>query len=204
MSLNVTGLNAYTDEHKMGLIKKSILEGRTINYVTVQPDIKSSASINIIDSTLVAAAGSCGWNAAGETALTQRDITVCPIKVNEAICLDTLESYYTQKMMNAGSYNTDIPFEQIYAEEKAGKINAMIEDVMWKGDEGEAGNLALCNGFLYLLEDEKASTVAGNVDSVTGLTAGNIIDVIDGVISVVPSDIIDADDLVIPLRWKRR
>ena len=52
MGLDVSGLSVYTDENKLDLIKKSILEGRTLNYVTVQPDIKSSATINIIDSTL--------------------------------------------------------------------------------------------------------------------------------------------------------
>jgi len=99
MSLNVSGLSVFTDENKMELIKKSVLGGRTTQFITVQPDIKSSASINIIDSTLDAQAGACGWNAAGTTALSQRNLAVCPIKINEAICLDTLESYYTQKMM---------------------------------------------------------------------------------------------------------
>ena len=206
MSLNVSGLNAYTDENKMGLIKKSILEGRTVNYITVQPDIKSSASINIIDSALVAAAGSCGWNAAGSTSLTQRDLSVCPIKINESICLDTLESFYTQSMMNPGSYNTEIPFEQMYSEEKAGKIQAMIEDVIWKGNVATgSGNLALCDGFVQLFENTAASgsTVAGNTGSVTAITAANVIDVIDAMIAVVPADIIDQDNLVLFLGYEK-
>jgi len=205
MALNVSGLNTYTDENKMPLIKKSILEGRTVNYITVQPDIKSSASINIIDSTLVAAAGSCGWDAAGTTALSQRDLSVCPIKINESICLDTLESYYTQKMMNAGSYNEEIPFEQMYSEEKADKIQAMIEDILWKGDTvSGSGNLALCDGFINLFENTAASgsTVAGNTGSVTAITAANVVDVIDAMIAVIPADIIDADNLVLFLGYE--
>ena len=205
MSLNVSGLNAYTDENKLPLIKKSILEGRTVNYITVQPDIKSSALINIIDSTLVAAAGSCGWDAAGTTALSQRDLSVCPIKINESICLDTLESYYTQKMMNAGSYNEEIPFEQMYSEEKADKIQAMIEDILWKGDTvSGSGNLALCDGFINLFENTAASgsTVAGNTGSVTAITAANVVDVIDAMIAVIPADIIDADNLVLFLGYE--
>ena len=198
MSLNVAGLSVYTDENKMDLIKKSVLEGRTLEYVTVQPDIKSSASINIIDSTLVAQAGACGWNVAGTTILTQRDISVCPIKVNEAICLDTLESYYTQKMMNPGSYNESIPFEQIFAEDKSDKIQDLIENILWKGDTvGGAGNLALCDGYIALFDSLSASTVAGNVDAVTAITAANIIDIVDGIVGVVPADIIDADDLIL-------
>ena len=90
MSLDVSGLSAYTDENKMDLIKKSVLGGRTLDFISIQPDIKSSATINILDSNLVAAAGACGWSEAGTTELTQRTLSVCPLKVNEAICLDTL------------------------------------------------------------------------------------------------------------------
>jgi len=200
MSLNVDGLGAYTDENKLPLIKKSVLGGRTLNYITVQPDIKSSATINIIDSTLSAQAGACGWNAAGTTALTQRAIDVCPLKVNESICLDTLEAYYTQKMMNPGSYNEEIPFEQIFAEEKADKINALVDDLIWKGGvAGSTGNQALCEGFIHLFTETaaSASTVNGNTGSVTALTASNIIDVVDRMVTAVPTDIIDADDLIL-------
>jgi hypothetical protein len=196
MSLNVAALTTYTDELKMELIKKSVLQGRTTQLITVQPDIKSSASINIIDSTLSLQAGACGWNEAGTTALTQRDLSVCPIKINESICLDTLESYYTQKMMQPGSYNEEIPFEQIFSEEKAGKINAVIDDIIWKGDTvSGSGNLALCDGFIVLADSLSASTVAGNTSSATAITAANVIDLVDDMVAAVPSDIIDADDL---------
>ena len=39
MGLDVSGLSVYTDENKMDLIKKSVLEGRSLEYLTVQPDI---------------------------------------------------------------------------------------------------------------------------------------------------------------------
>ena len=198
MALDVSGLSVYTDENKMDLIKKSILEGRTLEYVTIQPDIKSSATINIIDSTLVGQAGACGFNSSGTTALTQRTLSVAPIKVNESICVNTLESYYTQKMMNAGSYNESIPFEQIFAEDKADKISDMIETILWKGDTAGSGNLALADGLLKTIDG--VSAVDGNVDGVTvatGITSANVVDIIDGIVASVPADIIDAEDLVL-------
>ena len=198
MALDVSGLSVYTDENKLDLIKKSILQGRSLEYVTIQPDIKTTATINIIDSTLVGQAGSCGFNADGTTTLSQRPLTVKPIKVNEAICVETLESYYTQKMMNAGSYNENLPFEQIYAEDKAEKIADMIESVLWKGDTTGAGNLALVDGYLKLIDS--ISAVDGNVDGVTvatGVTSANIVDIIDGMVASIPADVIDADDLVL-------
>lgn len=201
MSLNVAGLTAYVDENKMALIKKAVLGGRTLRFITVQPDIKSSATINIINSDLVAQAGACGWSEDGETILSQQLLSVCPLRVNESICLDTLEQYYTQKLMQPGSYNETIPFEQIFASEKADKINALIDDLIWKGDtQNGTGNLALCDGFIYLAENDvnwTGTTVDGNVDNVTAITASNIVDIVDGASSVVPTDILGMNDLTL-------
>ena len=199
MALDVSGLSAFTDENKMDLIKKAILTGRSLEFMTIQPDIKSSATINILDSTLVGQAGSCGFNSDGTTVLSQRTLSVDAIKVNESICIDTLEAYYTQKMMNPGSYNESIPFEQLYSEDKAEKIADMLESIVWKGDKAGSGNIALADGLLKVI-DAEGSVVDGNVGAVTaatGITAGNVVEIIDGMVESVPADIIDADDLIL-------
>jgi len=199
MSLNVDGLAAYTDEQKMPLIKKSVLGGRTLQFITIQPDIKSSAAINILDSTLSIQAGGCGFSNAGSTILSQRDLSVCPLKVNESVCLDTLEGYYTQAQMQAGSYNESIPFEQLYAEQKAELIAAAIEDNIWKGNHASYTAYTACDGFIKLFENTaaSASTVNGNSTSATAITAANVIGLVDAMASAVPTDIIDAEDLVL-------
>ena len=199
MALDVSGLSAFTDENKMDLIKKAILTGRSLEFMTIQPDIKSSATINILDSTLVGQAGSCGFNSDGTTVLSQRTLSVDAIKVNESICIDTLEAYYTQKMMNPGSYNESIPFEQLYSEDKAEKIADMLESIVWKGDKAGSGNIALADGLLKVI-DAEGTVVDGNVGAVTaatGITAGNVVEIIDGMVESVPADIIDADDLIL-------
>ena len=197
MSLNVAGLTAYVDQERMALIKKMILTGRSVRYLTVQPDVKSAASINLLSSNLIAQAGGCGFTNTGTTILTQQTLNVCPLKVNESICLDTLEQYYTQAMMNPGSYNTEIPFEQIYAEEKVSQISSLIDDLIWKGDTvSGSGNLNLCNGFIKLANSTySASTVVGNTGSITSITASNIVAAVDNAVNVIPANIIDMDDL---------
>jgi len=197
MSLNVAGLTAYVDQERMALIKKMILSGRSVRYLTVQPDVKSAASINLLSSNLIAQAGGCGFTNTGTTILTQQTLNVCPLKVNESICLDTLEQYYTQAMMNPGSYNTEIPFEQIYAEEKVSQISSLIDDLIWKGNTTSGvGNLNLCNGFIRLADTTySASTVDGNVSNATAITASNIIALVDDAVNVIPANIIDMDDL---------
>lgn len=213
MSLNVSGLAAYTDETGMDLIKAAVLKGRTADIVRVQGGIKSTAAINIIGSSLTAQAGACGWNAAGTTSLTQRDISVCDIKVNEAICLNTLEDYYTQVMMNPGSYNENIPFEQIFAEEKRDQIMALVDDLFWKGSTNATRvfgnvtvsattNYTLCNGILETLvhTSASASTVSTSLSG-TAFSAGSAIAIVDAMIGAVPQDVMDAQDLVLLLSY---
>ena len=198
MSLNVAGLTAYVDETRMALIKKMILGGRSTQFLTIQPDIKSTASINLLSSTLVAQAGGCGFSNSGTTDLTQNDLAVCPIKINESICLDTLEAVYTQTLMQPGSYNTQIPFEQLYVEEKTEQISALIDDLIWKGNTATgSGNLALCDGFIALAASAtySGSVVNGNTSSATAITASNIIGLVDDAVAAIPTNIIDMDDL---------
>ena len=197
MSLNVAGLTAYVDQERMALIKKMILSGRSVRYLTVQPDVKSAASINLLSSNLIAQAGGCGFTNTGTTILTQQTLNVCPLKVNESICLDTLEQYYTQALMNPGSYNTEIPFEQIYAEEKVSQISSLIDNLIWQGNTTSgSGNLNLCNGFIRLADvTYSGSVVDGNVANYTAITASNIIAMVDDAVNVIPANIIDMDDL---------
>jgi hypothetical protein len=196
MALNVAGLTAYVDQVKMDLIKKMILGGRSTSFLTVQPGIKSAASINLLSSNLVAQAGGCGFNDEGETILTQNTLNVCPLKVNESICIDTLEQYYTQVMLAPGSYDTDFGFEQIYTEEKVSQISSLIDNLIWKGNEAGSGQLALCNGFITLAQTTySGSVVNGNVNSVTSITPSNIIDIVDNAILAIPTNIIAEDDL---------
>jgi len=196
MSLDVSGLSAYTNENAMSLIKEAILKGRTADLITVQGGVKSAATINRLSSTLNAQAGACGWSATGSTVLDQRTITVCDIKINEAICLNTLEDYYTQVMMNPGSYNESIPFEQLFAENKREAVSALIEDLIWRGDvSGGSGNLALCDGFLDLFNGNQALLGAYATYSGSALSAGNAVATVDAMVAAVPANVIGEADL---------
>jgi len=196
MSLNISNLTAYVDEQRMALIRKMVLGGRSINYFTVQPDIKSSATINTLSSNLVAQAGSCGFTDQGTTDLNQNTLTVCPLKVNESICINDVESVYLQYLVAPGSYAENFGFEQLYAEDKVANISSLIDTLVWVGDTNATGQTALCDGLITLGETTySASTVAGNISNATAITANNIIGLIDDMVSVVPTNIIDRDDL---------
>ena len=197
MSLNLSALNAWTDEHAMDLIKEAVLKGRTTDLAKVQGGIKHAATINRLSTNIIGQNGACGWNPEGTTTLDQRTITVCDIKINEAICLNDLEDYYTSVMMNPGSYNTEIPFEQLFAENKRDQIMGLIEDLVWKGNTATGtGNLDLCDGFLTLFGASASGVVSGTFSA-----GGNLVDVIDAMIADLNPNVIDMDDLHIFLSY---
>jgi hypothetical protein len=196
MALDLNGLQAYTNENAMDLIKEAVLRGRTVDLVQVQGGIKSSATINRLSTTLNAQAGACGWSATSSTTLDQRTISVCDIKINESICLNDLEAYYTQVMMNPGSYNTEIPFEQLFAENKRDQILGLVEDLIWKGNTSTGtGNLALCDGFVKLFNAGITASSAFYGTYSTSNLANEVIAKVDQAISKLNTDIIDTDDL---------
>lgn len=208
MSLSLATMTAYVEQNASDLIKEAVLKGRTVDLVTVQGGIKSAQTINRISTSLSGQAGACGWNAAGTTTLDQRTITVSDIKINEAICLNDLEAYYTQVAMNPGSYNTAIPFEQTFAENKRDQIMAMIEDIVWRGNTSTgSGNLALADGFVklfdagvtassgrYITYSAAALSGAGSGGAYSA-TSSNIVELVDELARLVNTNVIDTPDL---------
>ena len=163
MAFSVGTLANYTDEQRFPLIRKAVLSAKTASLLTLQAGVKSSAAINILESDAVFQADGCGFNASGTTALTQRVITAGAIKVQEALCPKTLEAKYIQTQLAPGSMYDSIPFEQIYAEEKAAQIAKALEVSLWQGDL--ASGTANLNKFDGLLKVIDGSYSAANVNA---------------------------------------
>lgn len=191
MVIDLSALTKYTDELAVSLIRKSVLEGRTIETgISIQPDVKYKAALNIMSSDLTALATACGISPTGSVVLSQRDLEVCPITVFEDVCLNDLEQYWTGKLMSRGSYNETIPFEQLYTEDKVAKIQALQEDLFWKGSKNgndvtgqgvATGNLTLCDGVLDILQFTSATNsviIASTTASYSATTAIGIVDTI--------------------------
>lgn len=202
-TLNLSNLTKYTDQMSGILLKEAVLAGHTFDYISIQSGIKYKDSINIMSNTLVAVAGGCGTiSPTGSTTLTQRDIAVCPIKVEESICVEEFEEYWIGQLAKEGSYNEFLPSElnSLYTAIKAEKIGQLVEDMFWKGStDGTygSGNLLLCDGILEILENTSAtSSVVGTTYS-GALTTANAITVVDDMISLIPTDVLDAPDLTL-------
>ena len=200
-SLDLSALSKYTDQLGQDIMKEAVLRGRTLDVITVVPGVKYKTSLNVMTDTILGQIGACSWNPSGGTALAQREISVCGIKVNENICPDEMEQYWIGMQMKAdGSYNTSAPdsFVRPFVEMKRDGVSAMIDDIFWAGDTATGtGNKKLCNGIFQILTKTSAS---GSTVPVTksAITVSNAISILDNsLVANVPSDVINDEKLIL-------
>ena len=194
---NLSSLATYTDEVGGELIRRAILEGETAKIIKVQPGVKGSQSINLLNSTLVVQEGTCGWNSSGSTIYTQRDIQVCQYKVNESLCPADLNNYWLGQLLTPGSTPETVPFEAQISELKVAQISQYVENLMWGASSADT----CFSGFKELVAQQGSgtTTVTGGI-VVTGssaLTSSNALAQVDLLVEAIPDDIVDRTDLVV-------
>ena len=195
MSFSLGTLTAYTEQQRLPLITKAVFAARTASLFTKQVGIKSAAALNLMDTDAALAAGtSCGWTASGTTTFTQRNITVAPMKIQEALCPRSLEQYWMQSQLTQGSTYDGVPFEQAFAEQKALRIAEALENAIWSGS-------TLVTGLLTILNAASGSTVSGNTGAVSSITTTNVISVFDNIYNQIPQAILTRNDLVMFCGW---
>jgi hypothetical protein len=172
------------------LIRRAILEGETAKIIKVQPGIKGSQAINLLDSTLYVQEGSCGWTSSGQTTYTQRDIQVCQYKVNEALCPADLNNYWLGQLLTPGSTPETVPFEAQISELKVAQISQYVENIMWGASSADT----CFSGFIELIDNLTGSVI--NVSGAT-LTSSNALAQVDLLVEAIPDDIVNRTDLVV-------
>jgi len=188
---NLSSLATYTDEVGGELIRRAILEGETAKIIKVQPGIKGSQAINLLDSTLEVQPGSCGWQSSGQTTYTQRDITVCQYKVNEALCPADLNDYWLGQLLTPGSTPETVPFEEQISILKTQQISQWIENEIWN-----ASSATTCfSGFIELVDNLTGSVIT--VSGTSAITSSNGLAQVDLLVEAIPDDVVNRTDWVV-------
>jgi len=188
---NLSSLATYTDEVGGELIRRAILEGETAKIIKVQPGIKGSQAINLLDSTLEVQPGSCGWQSSGQTTYTQRDITVCQYKVNEALCPADLNDYWLGQLLTPGSTPETVPFEEQISILKTQQISQWIENEIW-----HASSATTCfSGFIELVDNLTGSVIT--VSGTSAITSSNGLAQVDLLVEAIPDDVVNRTDWVV-------
>jgi len=195
MSYSLATLTTYTDQERLPLITKAVFTARSAALFTKQVGIKSAAALNLMDTDAAIASGAdCGWTSSGTTTFSQRNITVGRMKVQEALCPRSLEQYWMQSQLTAGSNYEGVPFEQAFAEQKAARIAEALENAIWQGN-------SFFSGVNQLLNAASGTVVSGNTAAVSSITTSNVISVFDTIYNRIPQAILTKNDLVMFCGW---
>ena len=207
MALDLSALTNYVEENAQQLTAAAIFSAKTASLIeakgNVQVGIKSAETINVLTTDAVfQAGGTCGFNSSGTTAITQRQITVGKIKVQEAICPKTFEAKYTQKALRVGSTYDYMAYATDFTNQKIQRIGAALETAIWQGDTTSGtANLNKFNGFATIINalgfGGAGDPINGNVSALTTLTKSNVRQAVDEIFLSIPAALLDKDDFVI-------
>lgn len=211
MALSLGSLSAYTKQLVKPLLTSAVIGAKTQELIMqngiVLTGVKSSASIPLMDTDAVFATQSCSFDASGTTSITQRSVTVGKIKIEEKICPNDLEAYFTQEALRAGSTYEDFgnaDFQKAFLDKKNARIAAQLETAIWQGDTGSGtANLNKFDGLSKLID--AGSPVDANVSGYTGvsgsaiatITASNVVAATEGIYKAIPVAVLSKGDVKI-------
>jgi hypothetical protein len=208
---NLTGtLTAYTSQRTEPLLTSAVIGAKTQQIIMdggiVIPRAKSVVAIPIMDTNATFQANGCGWSESGATTLTQSTITVGSIKIEESLCLDSLETYFYQEAMKQGAVMDESSAPaliQAYLDKKNALIAGQIETALWQGDSALTGaNLNKFNGLIKFINagspiNANVSGFNGATGAITGLTSGNIIAATEALYKALPAQVASKSDATI-------
>ena len=188
---NMVGLTAYVDQTSEEILFRALFENKTGEYFQKMTDVSFKKALQIASHTLHLQPGaSCGFTTTGSTALTQREMEVANIKYNHSWCQQDFVTYWTQVLMNAGSYADDVSPVEVFANHVAGLIAEANENMLWRGNTSLVNpNLNKFDGFLRII-DVAGTAINGNptsINSGTGITRGNADTILDGMVNLLPA-----------------
>ena len=167
--VNLSQLSVYVDENKLDLIRKSVLGAKTTDYLNLQTGVIGKTKINLLDTTVQFGDGSaCGWNEAGTSTITQREINPASIKVNMSFCDKAMQKYFMNHQIAVAAGRSTLPFEEDFIAGVVEGVGKKLEDAIWNG---VTINETAYDGFVQIVT--RAATTGSTVyDSVRNLYNG--------------------------------
>lgn len=184
MAFNVSSLPTYVEVNKIELKVKAVLAPKTADLVTLQTGLKGKTSINIISSDVTFQDGAtCGFNALGDTTVSQRFIDPRHVKVNMEWCDKDMLNKFAQYEVVSAATGKELPFEEYIISEVLDKVGAGVENMIWDGDS----NLTLA-GLATIAVADGATAVAKGADAYESVLS---------VYNTLPADVTAHDDFAI-------
>ena len=189
MGFNKEALPLYVEQNSNKLIRDVILGSDTAKEFTLQTGVKTQTALNLVSTNIVFQDGStCGFNAQGESVLSQRTITANPIKVNMNWCDKELMNTALQHDVRVAAGQKTLPFEAEFVGDVIANVNNAYDRMLWMGDTSSSDAiLKWTDGIVKHLTASDGITV-----SAQKLThaEGNYKEAVDAVIKAIPSAVI--------------
>lgn len=195
---DVSGLAAYVDEQSDEIIVKSVTQGDTLNYITIQEGVKGSAELKLMDDTLTYQAGDCTMTASGDTVFTDRALAVETLGYMKKFCQKDLDGFWTQLALRAGAAAEDevLPYEEMITNYLLELHSQELDKLIWRGNKSTGtGNLQWMNGFRQFLTTGNGC-VDLNASSYASMTNSNAYDIFYECFITMPENVAEANDLV--------
>lgn len=186
MGFTVSSLTNYVDQTSTELLTVLQFEGETAKYANVQSGIKSAAALQILTNTPFPQDGtSCGFNASGDSAFTQRTLTTLPVKYQDSFCPRALEAKWTQVLLKNGQKYTEADIPKLIFDDIIKQILKRNEIMDWQGDTADgSGLLNRYDGLIKIIKN--ASPVVATAQS-GPVTTSNVRTLFQNVIAAIPN-----------------
>ena len=194
MAIDVNALGAYVDEQRLPLIKKAVIGSKSASLFNLQTGVKNKAKLNLLSTAVTFGDGStCGFNAAGTSTLSQREIAAGQIKINMTFCDKDLLSTWAGHEVKVAAGTSTLPFEQEFVEGVIKSTNAKNEKAIWYGDTTSLNaDLNKYDGLLKILGAE-ASVVKPSLST----APATVKEAIDAVYAAIPVEVLETASIAV-------
>ena len=191
MALNLSKLTEYVQEQRVPLIHEATLKAKSAAMFSWQPDIKTSAKLNLLNTNVSFGDGlTCGFEDSGSQELSQRELETGVIKVEMKWCVREMAKYWMQHEIRINANEGGLPFEEDFINGIVADVNQKVEKAIWQGDKSSADvNLNKFDGLLTILSSESVATASMDTSSVYNSVAA--------VYGAIPQGAFDRGDVVI-------
>jgi hypothetical protein len=139
MAIDVTGIVDYIKENPTEIATEAVLGLRSLDYLTIQPGVRSSIKVNKLVTDAVLQAGGCGWSPSGTTTLSQSVLVVTDYKVQEELCdEDFMPKIY--QLIGKGANDENFSLETAYVDSKVKAIQNSLDNLIWNATTVAAAN----------------------------------------------------------------
>jgi len=196
-SYDLSQLNTWSLENANEMFIKTILGEVLPKYGTIRPNIRGTEQVGVMTNDVIFQNGDlCGFNASGDTTISQVTIETCSRKINQSLCPYTLYDYYLTQRLSSSNFQEEVPFAELLTQDISNRAADEIEKQLWRNTKSTGStqyNSACFDGVLSLVTTGNGATQI----SYTAATSTNALEVFSTLYVNLPVNVVHRDDLTI-------